>query len=116
MKFDRHFGSSAVDVPVKFQNDTTIQSTNLVASRLYEIIRKDVFSDIETGPWQEMCHKNGEIYPKEMQLNIENVDEKKETFLDHEQEIHNNIIHVKTYDKWETIKLEIINYWTSQEI
>ena len=51
MTFDRHFGSSAADVPVKFQSDTTIQSTNLVASRLYEILRKDVFSDIETGPW-----------------------------------------------------------------
>ena len=24
MKFDRHFGSSAADVPVKFQSDTTI--------------------------------------------------------------------------------------------
>ena len=48
MKFDRHFGSSAADVPVKFQSDATISSTNLVASRLYEILRKDVFSDIET--------------------------------------------------------------------
>ena len=27
-----------------------MKSTNLVASRLYEILRKDVFSDIETGP------------------------------------------------------------------
>ena len=50
MKFDRHLGSSAADVPVKFQSDTTIESTNLVASRLYEILWKDVFSDIETGP------------------------------------------------------------------
>ena len=44
-------GSSAADVPVKFQSDTTIQSTNLVASRLYKILQKDVVSDIETGPW-----------------------------------------------------------------
>ena len=51
LKFDRHFGSIAADVPVKFQSDTTILSTNLVASRLHEILRKDVFSDIETGPW-----------------------------------------------------------------
>ena len=49
----RHFGSSAADVPVKFQSDTTIYSTNLVASRLYDILRKDVFSDIETGPRTE---------------------------------------------------------------
>ena len=56
MKFDRHFGSSAADGPVKFQNDTTIQSTNLAASRLYEILRKDVFSDIETGPRTRQYH------------------------------------------------------------
>ena len=39
-----------VEVPVKFQSDQTILNTNLAASRLYEILRKDVFSDIETGP------------------------------------------------------------------
>ena len=50
MKFDRHIGSNAVEVPVKFQSDRTILNTNLAASRLYEILRKDVFSDIETGP------------------------------------------------------------------
>ena len=42
--------SSAADVPVKFQSDRTILNTNLAVSRLYEILRKDVFSDIETGP------------------------------------------------------------------
>ena len=38
------------EVPVKFQSDLTILNTNLAASTLYEILRKDVFSDIETGP------------------------------------------------------------------
>ena len=51
LKFDRHIGSNAAEVPVKFQSDRTILNTNLAASRLYEILRKDVFSDIETGPW-----------------------------------------------------------------
>ena len=51
LKFDRHIGSIAAEVPVKFQSDRTILNTNLAASRLYEILRKDVFSDIETGPW-----------------------------------------------------------------
>ena len=37
-------------MPVKFHSDRTILNTNLTASRLYEILRKDVFSDIETGP------------------------------------------------------------------
>ena len=41
---------TAAEVPVKFQSDRTILNTNLAASRLYEILRKDVFSDIETGP------------------------------------------------------------------
>ena len=50
MKFDRHIGSTAAEVPVKFQSDRTILNTNLAASRLYEILRKDVLSDIETGP------------------------------------------------------------------
>ena len=50
LKFDRHIGSTAAEVPVKFQSDRTILNTNLAASRLNEILRKDVFSDIETGP------------------------------------------------------------------
>ena len=50
MKFDRHIGSIAAEVSVKFQSDRTILNSNLAASRLYEILRKDVFSDIETGP------------------------------------------------------------------
>ena len=51
MKFDRHIGSTAAEVPVKFRSDRTILDTNLAASRLDEILRKDVFSDIETGSW-----------------------------------------------------------------
>ena len=50
LKFDRHIGSNVAAVPVKFQSDRTILNTNLAASRLYEILRKDVFSDIETEP------------------------------------------------------------------
>ena len=41
---------TAAEVPVKFPSDRTILNTNLAASRLYEILRKNVFSDIETGP------------------------------------------------------------------
>ena len=50
LKFDRHIGSTAAEVHVKFQSDQTILNTHLAASRLYEILRKDVFSDIETEP------------------------------------------------------------------
>ena len=38
-KFDWHLGSSAAEVPVKFQGDTMIQTTNLAASNLHEILR-----------------------------------------------------------------------------
>ena len=54
LKFDRHIGSNATEVPVKFQSDLTILNTNVAASRLEEILRKDVFSDIETGPRMQL--------------------------------------------------------------
>ena len=44
-------------MPVKFQSDRTILNTNLAASRLYETLRKDVFSDIETGPRSRCADK-----------------------------------------------------------
>ena len=37
LKFDRHLGSSAAEMPVKLQRDTIIITSNLVASRLHEI-------------------------------------------------------------------------------
>ena len=41
------FGTSSAAVS---KIDATIQTTNLAASRLREISRKDVLLDIETGP------------------------------------------------------------------
>ena len=38
LQFDRHHGSSAAEMPVKFLSDTII-TTNLAASRLHEICR-----------------------------------------------------------------------------
>ena len=43
LKFDRQLGSRAVDVPVKFQSHALIQTTNLAASRLHEILRWDIW-------------------------------------------------------------------------
>ena len=38
--FDRHFGSIASEVPVKFQSDRTILNTNVAAAfRLCEVLR-----------------------------------------------------------------------------
>ena len=49
MKFDRHLGSTAADVPLKFQSDAIVWATSLAASKLHEIFRKDSLSYIETG-------------------------------------------------------------------
>ena len=37
LTFDRHIGSNAAEVPVKFQSDRTILNTNLAATRFHEI-------------------------------------------------------------------------------
>ena len=39
LKFGRYLGSAAAEVPVKCQTDTTIATSNLVASTLHEIWR-----------------------------------------------------------------------------
>ena len=39
LKFGRHLGSSAAEMPVKFQSDMTIITSNLAASRLHDIWR-----------------------------------------------------------------------------
>ena len=39
LKFDRHIGSTAADVPDKFQSDWKSLNLNLTASRLHEIFR-----------------------------------------------------------------------------
>ena len=38
-KFDRHLGSTAADVPLKFKNDWKSLSPNLAASKLHEILQ-----------------------------------------------------------------------------
>ena len=48
LRFDRHLGSSAAEMPVKFKSDWKSLNLNLTASRLYDIIRlvKPRFSNI----------------------------------------------------------------------
>ena len=58
----------------------------------------------------EEYYRKGEIYPAELQLNQENDDDSKATFLDLEEKIVEGVIHVKTYDKREAFKFEIVNY------
>ena len=42
--------TTAADVPVKFQSDAIIYTTNFAASRLHEILKWDVLLDTETVP------------------------------------------------------------------
>ena len=39
LKFERHLGSAAAEVPIKFQSDRKCLKPNLVALRLYETLR-----------------------------------------------------------------------------
>ena len=52
----------------------------------------------------------GRIYPQELKLNQENQNDDKATFLDLEEQIKGACIEVKTYDKRDAFKFEIINY------
>ena len=66
-------GTSAGMQPVEFQNDQTMLNTNLAASRLYEISRKDVFSDIETGPrfqWNWKQHRTDFLIQNNQSENV----------------------------------------------
>ena len=74
LKFDRHVGSTAAEVPVKFQSDRTILHTNLAASRLCEILQLDVLSDIETSPrcWS-FCSDDNVSKDLMMGVNIEEI-------------------------------------------
>ena len=49
-KFDRYLGSTPVDVPVKFQSDTNISTSDQAPWRLCKISWSDVLSDIESEP------------------------------------------------------------------
>ena len=55
LKFDRHLGSRATEVPTKFQSNTIIVTTHLAASRLNEFwVNRLIPYWIELGPeWQE---------------------------------------------------------------
>ena len=52
----------------------------------------------------------GRIYPQELKLNQENQNDDKAIFLDLEERIKDACIKVKTYDKRDAFKFEIINY------
>ena len=58
----------------------------------------------------EKYYKEGEIYPKEMIMNLENDNNKQATFLDMEERIDDSKIITQTYDKRDDFNFEIVNY------
>ena len=85
---------------------------NYGAAKKFNFTRRyiDDLNTINNDGYLEEYHRKRKIYPEEMQLNKENEDEKKATFLDLEEEVSENMIHVKTYDKRDAFKFEIVNY------
>ena len=57
-----------------------------------------------------LMQEKGNIYPKELVLNEENVNDKEGTFLDIAVKIDCNRIITKTYDKRDDYKFDIVNY------
>ena len=53
----------------------------------------------------------GRIYPKGLNLNQENQNDDKATFLDMEEQIIDTYIQIKTYDEIDAFKFEIISRW-----
>ena len=51
LKFDRHIGNSAAEMPVKFQSDTIIITSNLAASSDSIIIASNLAASILRGIW-----------------------------------------------------------------
>ena len=49
-EFDMYLGSSAAEIPVKFQSDTIIITSNLAASILHEIWHKASYRLMNRGP------------------------------------------------------------------
>ena len=58
----------------------------------------------------EENNKMGRIYPQELKLDQEKQNDDKATFLDLEEQIKDACIEVKTYDKRDIFKFEIIDY------
>ena len=51
-----------------------------------------------------------EFYPAKLVLNVENQDDNHATFLDIEVDVEGNQFKMKTYDKRENYKFQIVSY------
>ena len=85
---------------------------NYSAAKKFNYTRRFI-DDLHTlnNDWHlEENNSMGRIYPQALKLNQENQNDDKATFLDLEEQIKEACIEVKTYDKRDAFKFEIINY------
>ena len=85
---------------------------NYSAAKKFNFTRRfiDDLLTLNSDGHLEENNNMGRIYPQELKLNQENQNDDKATFLDLEEQIKDACIEVKTYDKRDAFKLEIINY------
>ena len=85
---------------------------NYSAAKKFNYTRRFI-DDLHTLNYDGHLEENnnmGRIYPQELKLNQENQNNDKATFLDLEEQIKDACIEVKTYDKRDAFKFEIIDY------
>ena len=85
---------------------------NYSAAKQFNYIRRftDDLHTLNNDGHLEENNNVGRIYPQELKLNQENQNDDKATFLDMEEQIKDACIEVKTHDKRDAFKFEIINY------
>ena len=90
----------------------TLTKENYGVAKKFNYTRRyiDDLNTLNNDGHMEEYHKNGRIYPTEMQLNQENDNDDKATFLDLEEMITEKEIIVKTFDKRDAFDFEIVNY------
>ena len=96
----------------EFQFMDNLKRTDNTSARRFSKTKRyiDDLQTINNDGTLSRMHEAGKIYPKEMQLNKENSDNQKATFLDLDETIVDNKIVVKVYDKRDDYSFEIVNY------
>ena len=89
-----------------------LKRTDNTAARRFSKTKRyiDDLQTINNDGTLSRMHQEGKIYPKEMQLNKENRDDQRATFLDLNECIVDSKIVVSVYDKRDDYNFEIVNY------
>ena len=90
----------------------TLTKENYSAAKKFNYTRRfiDDLHTLNNDGHSEENNNMGRIYPQVLKLNQDNQNDDKTTFLDLEEQIINACIEVKSYDRRDAYKFEIINY------